>query len=79
MVVQWLRLCTFNAGGWILGWGTKIPHALQYGQIKKERIYFNLKNKTGYVKRTQEAPRAALTGQIQRNLSIKTNIDGNDF
>ena len=79
MVVQWLRLCTFNAGGWILGCGTKITHSLQYGQIKKERIYFNLKNKTGYVKRTQEAPRAALTGQIQGNLSIKTNMDGNDF
>ena len=28
LVVQWLRLCTFNAGsiGWIPGWGTKIPH-----------------------------------------------------
>ena len=29
MAVQWLRLCTSNAGavGSIPGWGTKIPHA----------------------------------------------------
>ena len=28
LVVQWLRLCTVNAGSivWIPGWGTKIPH-----------------------------------------------------
>ena len=33
-VVQWLRLCTSNARGTSLipGWGTKIPHAVQYGQ-----------------------------------------------
>ena len=32
--VQWLRLCTPNAGGMglIPGWGTKIPHATQHGQ-----------------------------------------------
>ena len=30
LVVQWLRLCTFNAGssGSISGWRTKIPHAM---------------------------------------------------
>ena len=31
LVVQQLRLCALNAGGWgsILGWGTKIPCATQ--------------------------------------------------
>ena len=33
-IVQWLRLCSSNAGDMsvIPGWGTKIPHAVQYGQ-----------------------------------------------
>ena len=37
LVVQWLRLCTFNAVGAvsILGWETKIPFALQK---KKKKI-----------------------------------------
>ena len=37
MKVQWLRLCTSNAGGMglIPGWGTKIPHAAQHSQKKK--------------------------------------------
>ena len=28
--IQWLRLCAFTTGGWVrvLGWGTKIPHAM---------------------------------------------------
>ena len=34
LVVQWLRLCTSNAGGVgsIPSWGTEIPYAAQYGQ-----------------------------------------------
>ena len=34
LVAQWLRLRTANARGTgsIPGWGTKIPHAVQYGQ-----------------------------------------------
>ena len=37
LVVQWLRLCAFNAAGavLILGWETKIPLALQ--KKKKKR------------------------------------------
>ena len=33
-MVQWLKLCPFNAGsmGSIPGQGTKIPHAVQCGQ-----------------------------------------------
>ena len=36
-MVQWLRLCASTAGGTglIPGWGTKIPHAVWYGQKKK--------------------------------------------
>ena len=40
LVVQWLRLCTSNAGGVgsISGWGTEIPYAAQCGQkITKTR------------------------------------------
>ena len=34
VVVQWLRLCIFNARGMDLtpDWGTKIPHATQRSQ-----------------------------------------------
>ena len=34
--IQWLRFCAFTAGGWVhvLGWGTKIPHAVN----QKEKI-----------------------------------------
>ena len=34
LVVQWLRLCVSSAGsmGFILGWGTKIPHDTQHSQ-----------------------------------------------
>ena len=36
LVVQWLRLCTYNAGctGSVPDWGTKIPHASGHGQKK---------------------------------------------
>ena len=36
MAVQWLRLYTSTAGdmGSVPGWGTRIPHASQYGQKK---------------------------------------------
>ena len=39
LVVQWLRLQNFTAGGWgsIPDWGTKIPHAAQCGQKKKRK------------------------------------------
>ena len=39
-MVQWLRLCAFNAGamGSISGWGTKIPHGKWHGQ-KWKYIY----------------------------------------
>ena len=39
LVVQWLRLCTFNADstGSIPGQGTNIPHAMQHGQKKKKK------------------------------------------
>ena len=38
LVVQWFRICASTPGGmhWILGWGTKIPHSMGYGQKKKE-------------------------------------------
>ena len=38
LVVQWLELCASSAGGpsSILGWGTKIPQAVQCGQKKKD-------------------------------------------
>jgi len=44
LVLQWLRLCTANAGGVgsIPGLGTKIPHAMWNGQkikLKKKSIY----------------------------------------
>ena len=46
-MVLWLRLHTSNAGGMgsISGWGTKIPHAMQYGQkiIIIIIIIFNLR------------------------------------
>ena len=37
-MVQWLRLCTSNAGamGLIPSWGAKILHAMQYGQNKNK-------------------------------------------
>ena len=39
LVVQWFRICASTPGGmhWILGWGTKIPHSMGYGQKKKKR------------------------------------------
>ena len=39
LVVQWLRLCTYNAGctGSVPDWGTKIPHASGHGQKKKKK------------------------------------------
>ena len=39
LAVQWLRLCASTAGGMgsIPGWGTKIPHAAQYGQKEKRK------------------------------------------
>ena len=38
LAVQWLRLCAFTVGGasLITGWGTKIPHAIQWSQKKKK-------------------------------------------
>ena len=38
LAVQWLTLCTPNAGatGLIPGWGTKIPHVARHGQKKKK-------------------------------------------
>ena len=37
-MVQWLRLCAFNAGiaGSISGWGTKIPYAVWPEREKKK-------------------------------------------
>ena len=37
LVVQWLRLCSYNKGdiGLIPGLGTKILHAMQGGKINK--------------------------------------------
>ena len=42
LVVQWLELCAFTvstAGGMglIPSWGTKIPHAMCFGQKKKKK------------------------------------------
>ena len=36
LAVQWLSLCAFTVGGagLITGWGTKIPHAIQWSQKK---------------------------------------------
>ena len=40
-MVQWLRLCTFTAGGLSLirGWGTKIPQAVKCSQKKKKTSF----------------------------------------
>ena len=40
LVVQWLSLCTSTGGsvGSIPGRGTKIPHAMRLGQVKKENF-----------------------------------------
>ena len=40
LVVQWLRLCTSNAGGMGLtpGRGTRILHAMLHGQKKKKKL-----------------------------------------
>ena len=40
LAVQWLSLCAFTVGGagLITGWGTKIPHAIQWSQKKKPTI-----------------------------------------
>ena len=45
MVVQWWRLHTSTAGGIgsVPGWGTKIPHAMQPSQKKKEYTKIKLK------------------------------------
>ena len=39
LVVQWLRLCSYNVGGEgsIPDWGIKIPCAVQHGQEKKKQ------------------------------------------
>ena len=39
LVAQWLRFRASNADGTILipGWGTKIPHIVWYGQLKKKK------------------------------------------
>ena len=40
-MVQWLRLCTANAGdaGWIPGWGTEIPHAKWCSRKTKKSLF----------------------------------------
>ena len=40
LVVQWLRLCSYNVGGEgsIPDWGIKIPCAVQHGQEKKKKV-----------------------------------------
>ena len=49
-MVQWLRLWVSNAGsmGSISGQRTKIPHAVQCGQIKKlfTSLFLNTKQKS---------------------------------
>ena len=44
LVVQWLRLCAFNAAGavLILGWETKIPLALKKKKKKKIKNHLSL-------------------------------------
>ena len=46
-MVQWLRLCTSNAGatGSISGWGTKIPRASGSDQMKIKNNNNNNKGK----------------------------------
>ena len=46
LVVQWLGLHAFTAEGpgSIPGWGTRIPQALQHGQIKKKKKRFYNRN-----------------------------------
>ena len=43
LVIQWLRLCSSNAGGagLILSQGTKIPHAEWWSQKKKKKASKN--------------------------------------
>ena len=45
-MVQWLRLHVSNAGdmGLILGWGTKILHAVWQKKKKKKSHYTNILN-----------------------------------
>ena len=52
LAVQWLGLCASTAGGAgsIPGWGTKIPHAVWYGQNKKEKPKCNKNSKRTYIK-----------------------------
>ena len=47
-VVQWLRLCTSNAGGVgsIPGRRTNIPHGVQHSQKKREIIILTEVNQT---------------------------------
>ena len=44
LAIQWLRLCTSKAGdaGSIPGQGTKISHAGQHGQEKKNYLAHNV-------------------------------------
>ena len=50
LAVQWLRLCTSNAGGagTILCWGTKIPKAMWHGQLKKQLHVRHIEKKRSY-------------------------------
>ena len=52
LVVQWLKLHTSNAGGRVrsLVWGTKIIHAVQCNQIKRNVYKSMLYRITHFVK-----------------------------
>ena len=49
LVVQWLKLHTYTAGGMgsILGQGTKIPHVMQHGPPKKKKTRLGLNKAEG--------------------------------
>ena len=77
LVVQRLRLCPFTAGGTDqTSWGTKIRHALQYGQkVKQQQQQQNTKqnrNKREFL---------SLTKSIYKNLRVNIilNVDQKDF
>ena len=42
-MVQWLRLCTSGAGGLglIPSWGSKTPHAVQWGKNNEKKVKKN--------------------------------------
>ena len=62
-MVQWLRLCTSNAGcmGLIPGWGTQIPHAAWHGPNKQEK---NLKRNEVKICKISDVSQYMIIGKV---------------